>query len=217
MITSQKTIRYFSKTALAFGIVELASLLKMSYMVGSWNAFFTGTNIAVPMTGIFGGAALTGLLTLMRALARWMVLGSNPASFLVFHVPGVVAAFYWRSSSRLVKIGLPLLCMALFIAHAPDAWLYSLYWLIPVGLYVAKRESIFEKALAATFVAHGVGSVIWAYTIPMTAALWYALIPVVAIERLVFASGMAVVYHAATILESVWDKFKQRIICLIKN
>ncbi len=211
MMNTNKTLRYFSKTMLAFGIIELASMLKMSYMVGSWSAFFSATNIAVPMAGVFGGTALTGLITIMRALSRWLLLGSNPASFLVFHIPGVVAAFYWRSSSRLVKMGLPLLCMALFIAHTPAAWFYSLYWLIPVGLYVAKRESIFEKALSATFIAHGVGSVIWAYTVPMADSVWLALIPIVAIERLVFASGMAIVYHIVTSLESVWDKYKQRI------
>jgi hypothetical protein len=50
--------------------------------------------------------------------------------------------------------------------------------------------------LGSTFIAHAVGSTIWIYTVPMTAQMWLGLMPLVAIERLCFATGMVVSYHA---------------------
>jgi len=87
--------------------------------------------------------------------------------------------------------------MILFIAHpvASKAFAYSFYWLIPVVLYVLNYKNTFCKALTATFLAHAVGSIIWLYTVPMTSTQWLALIPVVAVERLVMACGMVVLYQ----------------------
>lgn len=109
--------------------------------------------------------------------------------------------------------------MGAFIVHPVGgaAWAYSLYWLIPVALYMIRKESLFLTALGSTFTAHAVGSVIWIYANPMTPQTWLALIPVVFIERLVFASGMVVAYHAIKTLHS-YDyqaaivKIRQRLI-----
>ncbi len=189
----------------AFGAVELMSLIKINYLVGSKLAFFSGTNIALPLAGFLGGTPLAIGITFLRSLSRWLLLGSNPLSFLFFHIPGVVAAFYWRTSSRIIKIGLPLICMIAFVAHTPSAWMYSLYWLIPMGIHLSKQESMFFKALAATFVAHAVGSVIWAYSFAMASATWLALIPVVAVERLLFASAMCACYAGLKLAGKVWN------------
>ena len=48
--------------------------------------------------------------------------------------------------------------------------------------------------MSATFIAHAVGSLIWLYTVGMTSLYWNSLIPLVAIERLVFAVGMTTCY-----------------------
>ena len=65
-----------------------------------------------------------------------------------------------------------------------------------------KSRSFYAQALGATFTAHAVGSVIWLYTMPMAQEAWLALIPQVAIERLTFAAGIVVAYHAMNILSS---------------
>jgi hypothetical protein len=90
--------------------------------------------------------------------------------------------------------------MALFIIHPVGllASAYSLYWLIPVGCYFIARTSIFSAALASTFIAHAVGSVMWLYLQPTTAQYWLTLIPVVAAERLIFASAATVLYYGIT-------------------
>lgn len=91
---------------------------------------------------------------------------------------------------------LPLLCMALFIAHpaARPAFVYSFYWLIPAVLYFCGRNKLFFAALSATFVSHAVGSVLYLYATNMPAAKWLSLIPVVAYERLVAAFGITCLY-----------------------
>jgi len=53
---------------------------------------------------------------------------------------------------------------------------------------------LFAKSLGATFTAHSIGSTIWIWTIPSTALLWNTLIPIVAVERTLFALGIMVSY-----------------------
>lgn len=176
---------------------ELAQFVKLSHIIGSWASFFSVNSIGVPMIGVCAGLS-TGLLsTVVRAGVRLMLYGTSPLRFLVYHIPGVCASGYWFVDSKLVRIVLPLICMGLFVLHpvgqhAPE---YALYWLIPVIIGFFSNRSVFMRALAATFMAHAIGSVIWLYTISSTPIMWHALIPIVAVERLVFASGMSVVYY----------------------
>ena len=80
-----------------------------------------------------------------------------------------------------MQILVPVLCMALFGLHpvGSQAFAYTLYWLIPVTLYIMSSlvnvlprfqqfTPIFLQALSSTFIAHAVGSVIWLYTVGMT-------------------------------------------------
>jgi len=102
----------------------------------------------------------------------------------------------------MIRCLMPLGCMLLFVLHpvGADAWIYAMYWWIPVILYITQRNDLFAMALGSTFVAHAVGSVIWLYTVPMAASTWLALIPIVLIERLLFALGMVVLYRSAQYL-----------------
>lgn len=98
--------------------------------------------------------------------------------------------------------------MGAFMAHpvGAQAWVYSVYWLIPVLLYVIRKKSLFLEALGSTFIAHAVGSVIWIYADPITPHAWLALIPVVFIERLIFASGIVVVFHCIQQANKIWQQ-----------
>jgi len=53
-----------------------------------------------------------------------------------------------------------------------QAWFYSMYWLLPVLLFLLPARTQFTEALGATFVQHAVGSVIWLYVVPTTAVIW---------------------------------------------
>ncbi len=105
----------------------------------------------------------------------------------------------------MIRVVVPIGAMLLFIAHpvGAHAWVYAMYWWIPVVLYCSQRNNLFSTALGSTFIAHAVGSVIWLYTVPMTAPAWISLLPVVIIERLLFATGMVVVYKVLQLLLSI--------------
>ena len=59
--------------------------------------------------------------------------------------------------------------MILFIAHPVGAAAapYAFYWFIPIFIAMMRNRTLWHDALASTFTAHAVGSVIWLYTVPM--------------------------------------------------
>ena len=185
------------KAASYAGIVKLAGLIKVSFLVGSQMIWFSASNSVLPLSGAFGGVMGSGLVFLIRQLLHFIFFKTVSLSFLAFCVPGLCASLYWATHHYAVRLLLPIACMGLFIIHpvGAQAFLYSLYWLIPVVLYFIPQRSLFLQALGSTFVAHAVGSVIWLYTVPMTAGMWIALIPIVLFERIAFALGMVIAHR----------------------
>lgn len=132
---------------------------------------------------------------------------------ITFGIPTLLATLSWSVSSNkksslsnaildaTLNVLLPLACIALFISHpvGNGAASYALYWFIPMvawALRLTKMTSTsFIIALQSTFVAHAVGSVIWLFTVPMTAEQWLVLIPIVAIERITIAGTSTLLYE----------------------
>jgi hypothetical protein len=177
------------------------------WIVGSVASVFSVQNAVTPLVGAFGGLAGTTLFYSARFLVRILSAGSlaglASGKILAFHLPGFCASLSWgarssRVGSALMQVCLPVACMALFALHpvGAQAVAYSLYWLIPAALYFISRKTIFLQSLSSTFIAHAVGSVIWLYTVGMTPAAWLGLIPVVFVERLLFAMSMTAAYYA---------------------
>lgn len=187
-----KRINLLLATGLATSLVYASRFFKVSYIIGAHCAHFSGLGISMPLvgalTGMQGSVAVFGILSMLR----YGVFGFASLRSLAFFVPGFFGSWYWASENIFIRCLLPLVCMALFLLHPVGgaAWGYTLFWLIPVVLYARKHSSRFTTALGSTFVVHGVGSVIWLYACPMTPAVWWGLIPVVALERLTFTLGM---------------------------
>jgi hypothetical protein len=173
--------------------IKAASLLKISYIIGSYAAFFSASSIALPLVGAWSRVP-TIITTCAFGFFIRMMTGASFLPMLAYWVPGLCAALYWQIPSKVYRIGLPLLCMILFVSHpvGVSAAPYAFYWFIPVMIAMMRSRTIWHDALASTFTAHAVGSVIWLYTVPLTAAAWIALIPLVACERMVYASGIVV-------------------------
>lgn len=199
------------KAASYAAIFKLSGLLKVSFLVGSQMIWFSGVNSILPLSGAFGGVFGAGLVFLVRQLVHLLCFKTISLSFLALCIPGFCASLYWSTKNAFVRLLLPLACMVLFVVHpvGGQAFVYSLYWLIPVVLYFVSQRSLFLTALGSTFVAHAVGSVIWCYTVPMTPQMWMALMPVVALERTLFALGMAVAYRVITFIFGVIDQVAQ--------
>jgi hypothetical protein len=213
------------RTAVAVITAKLIGLLKFSLVIGSQGTlFFSGICIASPLIGLFGGVAGTTLFFCANLCFRTLIWGLPTISILAFHIPGWCAGLYLASSHWLIRLFLPVLCIALFVLHPIGgvAWVYSLYWLIPVALFCIAHNSLFLHALGATFTAHAVGSVIWLYTTSsLTPASWIALMPLVALERLTYAAGMVVmqyvIVHSAHRSMQYTARYRRRIASAFSN
>jgi hypothetical protein len=198
--------QHMSKTGLyalvSTSLVKMASLFKVSFIWGSYAALFSASSIVMPLTGAFGGLVGTLAVCGVGLSGKLLLSGFISFKYLAYHIPGFFAALYWATPSVFVRLIMPLSCMLLFVLHPVGgaAWLYSMYWFIPVVLYFVPRQNLFLTALGSTFVAHAVGSTIWLYADPVSPVFWLALIPVVALERLVFASGMVIGHKMVTYL-----------------
>lgn len=192
-------LRSLIRTMIIAAIAKIASLIKVSCAIGSSYLFFSFRNSIVPLVGAFAGAVGAGLYFVGSAAISFFVKDAAPLSFLAYSgIPTLFSSLYWTVHARSIKAVIPALCMVLFLIHpiGIQAWPYALFWLIPFALAFKKEQSIFMTALASTFIAHAVGSVLWLYTTSMEPSYWYALIPIVPLERMLFAAGTTVCYRA---------------------
>ena len=182
-------------------IALTASGINFSQVLGGApNQSFTFFQFMGPIAGGFLGAGAGVLSVMLAQLVSFFWLGQKVELINVLRLaPMLFAAFYFAkyAKGKLVQAVVPLACIALFIIHpvGAQAWFYSLYWLIP-AIVLVLPEHLFLRSLGSTFTAHSIGTIIWLYAFPSTAAFWLALIPVVAFERLLFASGISVSYVA---------------------
>jgi len=183
----------------------LGSLFKLSYMVGSYWSFFSAASVVSSLAGLSGGAFGVVLLFALRVLKIVIFKNSFCVSYWAQIIPGIFGGLYWSGYSFAIRCVVPALCILLFVLHPIGFWAapYSFYWLLPIVVYASKTHNLFLHALGSTFVAHAAGSVIWLYTVPMTSALWLSLIPVVLVERVIFASGIVAGYLLLTCLKKI--------------
>jgi len=197
------------KTTALHGIVwgllsKVMLFAPVSGIVGSYFGFFSLSNMATPLIAVLSNSAgALGFFSFL-GLARVVVFGFSLVQCANF-IPGLLASLSFVPKYRFLQLVVPVVSMVLFIAHpvGKGAWLYTLYWLIPIAIYFTNNK-IYTQSLAATFVAHAAGSVFFLYARPMTSAVWLALIPVVAYERLVLALGTALIYTLAIQLKKAY-------------
>ena len=196
MVTIRKTFNKMVPFLLMAGISLGALFCKMSPIVGSYSACFSLSDVIMPLSGAFSLWLSLGIALVRSGLTFWHVL--SPVKALVYHIPGFAASIAWARPSWVLRIVLPAVCMVLFIVHPIGRYAipYTFYWLIPMIIHCIAKRSVFTDALASTFVAHAVGSVIWLYVKAIPVVVWWNLLPIVAVERLFNALAMTVVYYA---------------------
>lgn len=201
----------FSIGAGACALAGIASLVKISHIVGSVASFFSLSTVVIPLSGALGGVALCLPVVALRMAFRVFTLGISPLAAGMYFLPQLAAGLAWstersRVMQLIMQVGIPLVCMMLFVQHpvGAQAYSYALLWLIPTVLACLSQRSFFVQALINTFVAHAVGSIIYLYTgLILDSATWCALIPRVLIERGLFASLITAVYYAMRMLMGV--------------
>jgi hypothetical protein len=192
---SKRSFSWLSAVGYTF-FVKVSGLVKATYVFGSIHTFFSGVAVISPLAGAFGGVQGSMYVFFANLAFRFFLTGIIGFQFLAYHIPGFFASLAWTTRSKWLHIGVPILCMSAFIAHpvGQHALPYTFFWFIPMILAFFSPTPLVQ-ALGSTFIAHAIGSVIWIYAVPMTAAAWYALIPVVIAERFSFACAMVAVYH----------------------
>ncbi|MFA5303915.1 MAG: hypothetical protein WC393_05290 [Candidatus Nanoarchaeia archaeon] len=200
---SKKVIMLKAMFLITFAaLVWIGRSINFSKIIGANNQFFTMYQLVGPIAGSFLGTTVGVAAVLIGELINFMILGKAWTIINLLKItPMLFATYYFGSKKRLSSAIIPAICMALFIAHpvGRNAWPYSLYWLIPIIARIIPNNSKFRTLLqsfGATFTSHAIGSVLFLYTIPMSSAEWLALIPVVALERLVFGLGIAGTFYS---------------------
>lgn len=180
-------------------LMELLRSFKGTLIVGSTRAFFSLANCFSPIIGDIGGLSASWWVLLWRTLFTMTI--SYKHILLVYHIPTFCGALYYKRQPFLTTIIIGL-CFIFFLIH-PTGWQaawYSAYWLLPLLTTFLLPKNTFFDALGSTFTVHAVGSVLWIYTHTMSAELWLSLIPLVAVERLVYVFGMTVALQSYKIL-----------------
>ena len=185
-------------------LVLAADSVNFSPILGAANKSFTLFQFLGPIAGGFLGAGVGAVSVLLAEVISFFWLGKAVNMLnIILLAPMLAATMYFAAYSRgkFAGAAISLLCMAAFVAHpiGGQAWIYSLYWLVP-AIALALPEHLFLRSLGSTFTAHSIGSVVWLYAFPSTPAFWLALIPVVAFERLMLAGGISVSYVAMNAL-----------------
>jgi len=188
----RKLIRLFSAPILLYGV----SFLKGTFILGSISALFSGTSCLGPLMGAYLGLGGSFLYSLVKFVVAFFLLGKGSLTILVYHIPGLCASASWATRHAVVNVGIPVLCIAAFLAHPVglSAGVLSLYWVVPIVIWMKNKKGTWAIALSSTFIAHAVGTVIWLYTHDTTTQFWWALVPLVAVERLIYAAGMVSIY-----------------------
>ena len=194
--------------------------INFSALVGADNQFFTLFEFFGPIAGAFLGPVVGVIAVFLAEAADFLVVGKEFTLINIARLAPMLFATYFFSTmnkinrSMIFKIAVPLAAIALFVMHpvGGQVWFFALYWTIPIiAVLLPKRysDSVAARSLGATFTAHAVGGALWIWTIPMTAAQWVGLIPVVAYERALFATGIVISYIAVNaLLAFVVDKLR---------
>jgi len=170
----------------------VALQIPVTQLAGS-KAKFTVYDAFAPVAGSFIGSIPGVIAVFLMQFFNFLARGAQieDAGTIIRFFPMLFAVLYFAKKGRLNLI-VPLLAMAAFITHpiGRTVWYFSLFWLIPIAAHFLRDRFLLARSLGATFTAHAVGGALWIWTFSLPATAWNALIPVVIVERLLFALGI---------------------------
>ena len=190
------------------GIGFAALQVPLLHLAGS-KAVFTVFDAFGPIAGAFLGPLPGISAVLLMQLINFLLHGSKAIDIgtLIRFAPMLFAAMYFGQKTKL-NVVVPILSIIVFNLNpvGRSVWFYSLFWLIPVVCYFWQDKLLLARSLGATFTAHAIGGAIWIWVFRLPGSVWVGLIPVVIIERLVFAFAMSGFYLA---IKLIIEEFKQ--------
>lgn len=192
LITHSKKIKIIF--AVVFTLLGFLALeVKLTNLAGS-KASFTLFDAFAPIAGTFLGGALGIVSVIVMKVINGFIHRADMVDigFVIRLLPTLFAVLYFSSKRKSLLI-VPLLAILSFNLNpvGRQVWFFSLFWTIPIMCHFFRERFLLVRALGATFSAHAVGGAIWVWTVPLSASVWIGLIPVVIIERSLFALGIA--------------------------
>lgn len=176
--------------------------IPVNTLVGS-KVKFTLFDLFAPTSGAFLGTGFGIVAVFLMQLVNLFLHGLSAIDkgSIIRLFPTLFGVWFFalrqKSSpnSRWILI-VPILAMIAFNLHpiGRTVWFYSLFWLIPILVWPFKEKFLLLRSLGATFTAHAVGGAIWIWVFNLPAAVWISLIPVVIMERGIFALGISASY-----------------------
>lgn len=193
-----------------FLIVGLILLqIPVNYLVGS-SAKLTLFDLFAPASGAFIGTGVGVVSVLLIQIVNLAIHGfSNFDKAVIIRLfPTLFAVWYFAPRTKEVRgklssvfsgqliLLVPICAMISFNLNpvGRSVWFYSLFWLIPLLTYPFKNKFLLARSLGATFTAHAVGGAIWIWVFKLPPGVWVSLIPVVIMERGIFALGICASY-----------------------
>ena len=170
------------------------SNITINHLLGS-NIRLTFLDMFYPIMGSFIGTPL-GILAALFLMPSF----TNATSLLGFLaisriLPISLGALSFTEQHPIILVA-PLLSMVAFLAHpvGSQVWYFPMLWLIPFFCWSFKKKSLLARSFSSTYISHAVGGAIWIWAFPTTPAFWQTLIPIVLVERAIFAFGMSAFY-----------------------
>ncbi|MEX2027985.1 MAG: hypothetical protein WD988_00615 [Candidatus Curtissbacteria bacterium] len=177
---------------IAFVILGLVAFqIPVNALAGA-NVKFTLFDLFGPIAGAFLGTPLGIVSVLVTQIANIIYHGTAVDKGVIIRLlPTLFAVWVFARRDRLGLL-IPVAAIISFNLNpvGRSVWFYSLFWTIPLVLWKFREKSLLARSLAATFTAHSVGGAIWIWAFNLPAAVWQGLIPVVILERSIFALGI---------------------------
>ena len=170
---------------------------------------FTLFDLFSPISGAFLGSSFGIFAVVVMQLFNLIIHGFTNidnssilklAATLRF-LPMAFGVWYFASAqkkagnSKLILL-IPLLSIIIFNLHpiGRTVWFYSLFWFIPLLVWPLRQRFLVVRSLGSAFTAHAIGGVVWIWAFNLPAGVWISLIPVVILERSIFALGISSSY-----------------------
>lgn len=191
-LVTRKILFVFIFVALGF----IALQIPVNTLAGS-RVKFTLFDLFAPIAGAFLGTFLGIISVLAMQIVNLAVHGvSNiDKGSLIRLLPTLFGVWFFAKKEGKLLI-VPAFSIIAFNLHpiGRTVWFYSLFWLIPFLVWPFRERFLVLRSLGATFTAHSVGGAIWIWVFNLPAAVWIGLIPVVIMERAIFALGISASY-----------------------
>jgi len=172
----------------------IALQIPVAQLEGSKAKFMVYDTFA-PVAGAFIGSLPGVVAVFLMQFVNFLVHGAvvQDIGTIIRFLPMLFAVLYFAQKGKFNLI-IPVLAIIIFVIHpiGRTVWYFALFWTIPIIAYFFRDRFLLARALGATFTAHAVGGALWIWVFALPAPVWISLIPVVAMERALFALGICV-------------------------